>query len=147
MPRAIEHTGDNLIGLDTPGLGDRFDVFRDRSGEIDRSVRIARADGKLVHIGVGRIEQAALFRNRQHGQRVGAGLCGDRRPFERIERDVDFRRAFGSLADFFADIEHRRFVAFALADHHRSIEIEAVERVPHGLDGGGVGGLFVTAPD
>ena len=46
-----------------------------------------------------------------------------------------------------ADIEHRRFVALALADHHGAADGQRVERAPHGIDGGLVGGLLVAAPD
>ena len=61
------------------------------SVEVDHALGIAGADRELVHIDVGRVEQAALLGDGEHGERVGAGLGGDRRAFERIERDVDRR--------------------------------------------------------
>jgi hypothetical protein len=50
-------------------------------------------------------------------------------------------------ADPLADVEHRRLVALALADHHRSVERELVELGAHRLDRGGVGGIVVAAAD
>ena len=49
-------------------------------------------------------------------------------------------------ADLFADIEHRRLVALALADHHRAFDGEAVECRAHRVDRHLVGGLFVSPP-
>src|SRR3546814_9245042 len=51
------------------------------------------------------------------------------------------------LADLLADIEHRRLVPLTFADDDRAVEIELVQRLPHRLDRGGVGGLFVAAAD
>ena len=48
-------------------------------------------------------------------------------------------------ADLLADEQHRRFVALALADHHRAVDRQLVELAPHGIDRGLVGGLFVAA--
>ena len=48
-------------------------------------------------------------------------------------------------ADLLADIEHRRLVALALADDDGAVDVEAVERRAHGVDGGLVGGLLVAA--
>ncbi len=50
-------------------------------------------------------------------------------------------------ADLFADIEHRRLVALALADHHRAADVEHVELVAHRIDRGLIGGLLVAATD
>ena len=79
--------------------------------------------------------------------RVGAGLGGDRGAFERIERDVDARAGALRRADLLADVEHRRLVALALADHDGAVDVERVERGAHRLDRGGVGGLLVAAAD
>ena len=58
---------------------------------------------------------------------------------------------FGPLpwrrADLFADVEHRRLVALALADDHGAVHRQLVERGAHRLDRGGVGGFLVAAPD
>src|SRR3546814_4342458 len=66
---------------------------------------------------------STLFRSR-------AALRGDRGAFERVERDVDLRAA---AADLLADVEHRCLVALALADHDGAVDLEVVERGPHGV--------------
>ena len=50
-------------------------------------------------------------------------------------------------ADLLADVEHRRLVALALADHHGAVDVEHVERLAHRVDGGLVGGLLVAVAD
>ena len=90
------------------------------AGEASRSTmpcRIARADGDLRHVDVGRVEQAARLGDGDDGERVGQVLGADRRALERIEGDVDLRAVAG--ADLLADEEHRRLVALALADDDR----------------------------
>ena len=80
-------------------------------------------------------------------ERIGASFRRDRRAFQRIERDVDLRPGSLRAADLLADIEHRRLVALALADHHGAVDLERVERLAHRFDCGSVGGLFVAPPD
>jgi hypothetical protein len=48
-------------------------------------------------------------------------------------------------AHLLADIEHRRLVALAFADHHRALYGERIERRAHGVDGRLVGHLLVAA--
>ena len=124
------------------GLGQVTDVFDRRRVDIDEAGRIARADGDLFHVDVGSVEQAALFRDRDHGKRIGQVLGADRGAFKRIERDVDF----GPIprADLFADIEHRRLVALALADDHGSPDRQPVQFGAHGIDRDLIGGLLVA---
>ena len=50
-------------------------------------------------------------------------------------------------ADPLADEQHRRLVALALADHHRAVDVERVERRAHRLDRGMIGRLLVAAAD
>src|ERR1700727_1053707 len=38
-------------------------------------------------------------------------------------------------ANFFADVEHRSFVAFAFADHDSPVHLYGVHRFAHGFDG------------
>jgi hypothetical protein len=71
-------------------------------------------------------------------------LGAERRAFERIERDIDVRPVAG--ADFLADIEHRRFVALALADHDRAPDGQPVQLRPHCIDRHLIGRLLVAAP-
>ena len=71
------------------GLRQVFQVVGRRLVEIDEVVGQSAADRDLVHVDVGRVEEPAGIGHGQHRQRVGAALGGDRRAFERIERDVD----------------------------------------------------------
>ena len=50
-------------------------------------------------------------------------------------------------ADLLADVEHRRLVALALADHHRAVDVEHVERLAHGVDRRLVGRVLVAVAD
>ncbi len=109
--------------------------------------RIAGTHRELVHIDVGCVEQPALFGDGEDGERVGARLGGDCRAFERVERNVDRGRIVAAAADLFADEQHRRFVALAFANNDGAADRQFVERGAHRFDGGGIGGLFVAAPD
>ena len=135
------------FGLHALGGGDRRDILGRRLVEIDHALGIARADRDLVHVDVGRVEQPALFGDRQHREAVRPGLGADRGALQRIERDVDLGAVAGRRADLLADEQHRRLVALALADHDGAVHVELVERGAHRLDRGGVGRLFVAAPD
>lgn len=57
---------------------------------------------------------------------------------------IDSRSLLG--ADFLADIEHRRFIALALADHHRPGDGQAVQFLAHGIDSSLIGSHFIAAP-
>ena len=46
--------------------------------------------------------------------------------------------------DLLADVEHRRLVHLALADHHRAADVDGVEGQAHRLHGGAVGGVLVA---
>ena len=117
--------------------------FADRRVEVDQARLVARPDGDLRHVDVGRVEQAALLGDGDHRQRVGQVLGGDRRAFERVERDVDLGPGLGP--DLLADIEHRRLVALALADHHLAVDRQHVQFAPHRVDGSLVGRPLVAA--
>ena len=134
-------------GGDALGGGEAGDILGHAAFEADDVVGIARADRDLVHVDVGRVEQPALLGDGEHRERIGAGLGGDGRAFERVERDVDARAAVGRGADLFADVEHRRLVALAFADDHGAVHRQFVERGAHCLDCGGIGGLLVAAAD
>ena len=90
MARPVEDAGGDLRNRHALGLGQVTDVFHRRRIDIDDAVRIAGADGDLFHVDIGRVEQAALFGDRDDGQRIGQVLGADRGAFKRIERDVDF---------------------------------------------------------
>ena len=145
MARTVKHADIDLGRLDALGGGHRHHILGRAFGQIDDAFGIAGADRQLVHIGIGRVQQAALFRRRQHRKRIRPGLGGDGGAFQGIKRDVDLR-AFAD-PDLFADIQHRRFVTLAFADHHGAVHIERVERLAHRFDRGGISRFLVPAPD
>ena len=147
MARAVEDAGDDLLGGDALRLCERLDILGDALVEAHEPLRIAAADGDLVHIGVGRVQQAAFLRDRQHRERVRPGLCRDRRALQRVERDVDLRRAGAGLADLLANVEHGGLVALPLSDDDGAVEVERVEGLSHALHRSGVGRLFIAATD
>ena len=100
---------------------------------------VARPDGELVHVDIGRVQHRAARPHGDHGQRVRHVLGGQRGAFQRVERDV--HRGAGAVAHLFADEQHRGLVALALADHHDTGNVELVELVAHGVHRGLVGGL------
>ena len=143
MARAVQHAAGHVFDPALCGLGEGLDIVRRFFVAADDAVGIARADGDLVHVGVRRIEQAAARGDGEHGERVGHGLGGQRRAFQRVKRDVDLGTLSG--ADFLADIEHRGFVALTFADHDAALELDLVEGRTHRVHGGGIG-LFLVAP-
>ena len=50
-------------------------------------------------------------------------------------------------ADLLADIQHRRLVHFALADHHGAFDGDLIEGMAHRLDGGAVGLVLLAETD
>jgi hypothetical protein len=71
------------------------------------------------------------------------------RALERIDRDVDPRRVGVVVepagADLLADVQHRRLVALAFADHHGAADVDGVEGAAHGLDRDVIGQLAIAA--
>ena len=145
MPRPVKDQHGQLVDVAVLRLGELGQGRCRRVVEIDQLVRQPVADGDLVHVGVGCGEEAAFLRHRQHGERVGAAGCANRRAFQRVEGDIEA----GSLAGAhgLADEEHRRLVPLAFADHHRAVDVERVEAAPHGIDGGLIRGDLVAPAD
>ena len=101
-------------------------------------------DAQLLHVGVGRVGQAARLGGGEDGDRPGLAVGDEVGALERIDRDVDPRDivAIGAgPADPLADVQHRRLVAFALADDDPAGEVDLVHRPAHRLGRGGVGGV------
>ena len=127
------------------GLGEVAQVLADRCVEIDHAVGQAAADGDLVHVDVGRVQEVAVLGQRHHGQRVGPALGGDRGAFQRIDGDVD-RRARRRRPS-------RRYRASAPRPSRprRSRRCRRwrrwSKRRAHGLDGGAVGLVLLAAAD
>ncbi len=110
--------------------------------ETDDVLGISGPDGELVHVDVGRVQHRAARPHRDHRQRVRHVLGGQGRALERVERDVDAGAFSG--ADLLADVEHRRLVALALADHHDALDVEQVELGAHRVDRRLIGRLLVA---
>ena len=109
-----------------------------------RAGRDVGAAGDLLHVDAGaRVEHGAALGQRDHRQGVRLAARGERRSLQRVDRDVDVRRA--AVADLLAVVEHRRLVLLALADHDDAVHRHRVEREAHRVDGGLVGGLLVAA--
>ena len=144
MARAVEQDSGNFRRLDALGLGQPDDVFFRRRVEVDGAFGIARADGDLIHVAVGRVQQRAGFRHGDRRNRARHVLGAERGPFQRIDCDIDL--GSGLVADLLADEQHRRLVDLALADHYRAVDRQFVQLATHGVDGGLVGRLLLPAP-
>ena len=147
MARPIKHTDNDLARFHAFCGGDGCHIFGRCLVQIDNAVGIARAHGQLVHINIGGIEQIAMLGHRQHRECIRPGFRCNRRALERIERDIDLWSCADRRTDFFADIQHRRFVTFALTDDHRAIHIELIERRAHGFDRSMIRRFLVATPD
>jgi hypothetical protein len=81
----------------------------------------------------GRAEQFALAFHRGGDDADCAGLpCGDEvRALHRV--DGDLHGVAVARAEFLADVEHRRLVAFSLADDHDALHVDVAERAAHRL--------------
>src|SRR5690606_24082592 len=124
------------------GRSEGRSVFGGRTIEVHGAGRVAGADGDLVHVDVGRVQQAATLGHGQHTYRVGLVLGAEGRAFQRVDGDIHLRTIAGP--DRLADVEHRRLVPLALADDDPAIDVDALELRPHGFDSSGVGGLLVA---
>ena len=143
VARPVEHEGGQLVDPDALRLGEVVEVFLRRGVEIDGAGRIAGADGDLLHIDVGRGEKRPGLRHRHHGDRARHVLGAQGRAFERIDRDIHLGAV--PVSDPFADEQHRRLVALALADHDGAVDRQLVELAAHGVHGSLIGGLLVAA--
>ena len=123
MTRAVEYANDEFAWSYTLFLGNCIHIFSNRFVEVDDVGRVTRANRNLVHVHIGCIEKIALFGNGQYSQCVWSGLCRNRCALKRIERDVDAWASADGGADFFANKQHGRFVAFAFAYDNRAIHI------------------------
>ncbi len=90
VTRTIEHDDDEVLDAAAERLRDRAQVEAHRRVEIDDVAR-ARPDDELLHVDVGRVQQAAVLGRRQHGQRIGRTGRAQVGALERIDGDVDLR--------------------------------------------------------
>jgi len=139
VPRPVEHDHRQFVDLAAERARDGAQVLAHRGIQIDQ-VLGARPDDQLLHVEVGRMQQAALVRGCEHGDRVGGAGGAQVRAFERIDGDIDLVELAPSpgvlprQADLLADEEHRRFVALAFTDDDRAVDRHRVEFAAHGFD-------------
>jgi hypothetical protein len=86
---------------------------------------IARADGELVHVDVGRVQHGAARPMEMTVSALGMSLAVSVVPSSGSSAMSTLGAV--AIADLFADIEHRRLVALALADHDHALDVELVE--------------------
>src|SRR5581483_5218777 len=144
VPRPVEDDDGEVLNLAPERVRHDLEVLGDRPIHVDLALR-GRADHELLHVRVGRVEQAAALRHRHHRDRVRASLRHEVGALERIDRDVDLRTL--AAAHLLADVQHRGLVALALPDDDGPPEGHLVHRLPHGLDRGLVGEAVVAVSD
>ena len=145
VARAVEHHDHHVADVLAAALGDQAQRLPQRPVEVEQVGDVVAA-GDLLHVDArARVEHRAALRQRDHRQRVGLSLGGQRRALERIDRHVDLGRR--AVADALAVVEHRRLVLLALADHDGAVHLHAVEHEPHRVDRGLVGALLVAHAD
>ena len=79
--------------------GDRAQVVGDRCIEIDRRATAVRHD-QLLHVEVGRVQEPAFLRRRQHRDRARRAGGAEVGALERIDRDIDLWRAEPAAAQW-----------------------------------------------
>ena len=146
VPRPVEDDDHQIFNAPVQYLGNHIQVVRHRRLEIDHALA-GGPDDDLLHVAVGRVQQASLLRGGQHrngaGRPCGAQVC----TFQRIDRNIHRGIAAAVLlANFFADVQHGGFVAFTLADHDGPIHRHRVHDTAHGLGSHLVGILAVALP-
>ena len=129
VARTVQNHYNEILHFAIKALGDGLQVMGNRRVEFD-SALAGRSDDDLFHVQIGRVEQAAAFAGGENHDRVGRASRAKIGAFERVHRDVHFR-VFMALvsngrADFFADEEHWRFVAFAFADDDGAVHADAI---------------------
>ena len=146
VPRPIEDDHHEILDLASEAAGNGFEIVPRRRVEIDGFLR-AGTDHQLLHVQIGRVQQTAAVRGRQHRNRVRRTGRTQVRALERIDGDIDLRQPGGRAAaiprvrqpDLFANVQHRRLVALPLADDNRAVDRHRVHHAPHRLYGDVIG--------
>ena len=126
-------------------LGDQLQGLGQRPVEVEQ-VGDLLAAGHLFHVDAGAgVEHRAALGKGDHGQGAGHAERAEAGSLERVDGDVDDRRA--AVADLLAVEEHRRLVLLALADHDDAVHRDRVEDEAHRVDGRLIGGDLVAAAD
>jgi len=148
--RGRSRTVTTRSSTDRPRQPDRPQVLVHRRVEADVVLR-ARADDQLVHVEIGGVQQPSRRRRGKDGDRVGRADRAQVRAFQRIDRDVDLRQRDGGAAlervghaHLLADVQHRRRVALALADHDGAVDRHRIHRAAHRFDRGVVRAMAIA---
>ena len=151
MPRAVEDDHDQILDVTAERPCDGPQVVLD--GRVQIHGMFGRgADHELLHVEIGRVQQPALLRRREHGDRVRGAHGAEVRPLERIDGDVYCWIAavavlgMVSKAHLLADVQHRRLVALSLADDDGAVDRHAVHLAAHGFHRNLIGFVAVSLP-
>ena len=142
VARAVENDDDKVFDPSVQALRDGMEVVGHRSVEVDGAFT-GRPDDNFFHVEIGRVQQAAGLARGEDDDGVRFAGGAEVRAFEGIDRDYDLGILTGFVlccgADFLSDEEHRRFVAFAFADHYGAVHVDGVHLRAHRLDSHVVG--------
>jgi len=144
VARPVEDADGQIADLDAPGTRQFLEVAFRALVDVDDIRRQLGAHGQLVHIDVGRIEEAAVAGDRHDRQRVGFATGNGGAALERHDRDIHGRTA---ATHPFADIQVFGLSTGALADADGAVDRDLGQRPVHGRRRGFVGGAFVPASD
>ena len=146
MPVTIQRADHQIANVAFLGARQFAQIFLRLRIQIHNAFRQARPDRELIHVDIGRMQKAALFRQRHSRNRIRPALGGDGGTLQRVHRDIHFRPAadLGVKPDFLADIEHRRLIHLALADYHCAGDGDGIEGLAHGFHRGAIGGVLVA---
>ena len=147
VSRPFEDDHGDVADLPAERLGDPAEVLGRGGADVDLAGR-DRSDAQLLHVRVGRVGEAAGLGCREDGDGAGLAVGDEVGALERVHRDVDPRDVVATgprPTDTLADVEHRRLVTLALADHDPPGEVDLVHRPAHRLGRGGVGGILLAA--
>ena len=141
----VEDDDDHVADRAAAALGDQLAGLHQRPVEVEQ-VGDVFAARELFHVDAGAgVEHRAALGERDHRQGARHPEGAEARPLQRVDRDVDLRRA--AVADVLAVEEHRGFVLLPLADDDDAVHRDRVEDVAHRVHGGPVGGELVAAAD
>jgi hypothetical protein len=145
---SVEDDDRDVVRTPSQRCRDPLDVLLGRKPNVDVAGG-DRPDAQLLEIRVRGVNKTALLGGGEHRDRVGQAESHEVRALEWIDRDVDLRGrppvVVVVFADLLADVQHRRLVAFALADDDRARHVELVHRPAHRLGRRAIG-LMPVAP-
>jgi hypothetical protein len=95
------------------------------------------------------VQQSASLAGGEHGDRVRLARGAQVRALQRIDGDVEREPAAEAArrAELFADEQHGRGVALALADHDRAVDGQAAQHAAHGRHRHEIGAMAVAETD